>query len=272
MARSITPEDLLAHAGWLRALARRLAGDPDLAEDLVQETFLTAVERQPLARQAAGSWLGAVLRNFAYRAHHQSRRRQRRERLAARPQWACISAAHGDGFRNPSGVSRTHEHPSLACDQPCTLEGDRGAAQTTAELTRFLTHKTLFASLPDSDDELFCFEDPRAWTQLYDATVIFTMGSYGAAMNRACDLASAAVRLQVALGRADWSACPEAFEEAPVELINAVARAQAEAGDAVGGVSWAREIADLGNRAWAIVGLADGILEKRGKLVRQQWR
>ena len=48
MTQSITPEQLLEHVGWLRGLARRLVRDDDLAEDLVQETLLTAVERPPL--------------------------------------------------------------------------------------------------------------------------------------------------------------------------------------------------------------------------------
>ena len=35
---AITVEELLAHAGWLRALAARLAGNAAVADDLVQET------------------------------------------------------------------------------------------------------------------------------------------------------------------------------------------------------------------------------------------
>ena len=50
-------EELLAHAGWLRALARQLARDPDDAEDLVQETYVASLDRSPDERDKVRPWL-----------------------------------------------------------------------------------------------------------------------------------------------------------------------------------------------------------------------
>ncbi len=86
MNHTTTAEQLLRHLGWLQALARQLVRDDDLADDLVQETLLTAIERPPRVRQATGAWLRRVLRNLAYRAHRRRLRRERRERLAAVPE------------------------------------------------------------------------------------------------------------------------------------------------------------------------------------------
>ena len=65
---SVTPirlEELLEHSAWLTALARRLVADSGAAEDLVQETWLTALERPPGDRRNLRGWLSAVLRNAA---------------------------------------------------------------------------------------------------------------------------------------------------------------------------------------------------------------
>ena len=60
--------ELCAHTGWLRALARGLVNDEALAEDLVQESLLRAVEQPPRRPGALGAWLRTVLRRLASRA------------------------------------------------------------------------------------------------------------------------------------------------------------------------------------------------------------
>lgn len=65
---SISPEQLLAHADWVRALARALVADPAGADDLVQETWLAALDRPPAHAQDLRAWLGTVLRNLARRS------------------------------------------------------------------------------------------------------------------------------------------------------------------------------------------------------------
>jgi hypothetical protein len=114
----------------------------------------------------------------------------------------------------------------------------------------------------------FAYDRSETWGRLYDESS-FTLLSSLAALDRACELGSAAIRLQVALGRSDWSAYPEAFMEGWDDMVYAIARGQTQAGDAVGAVSWAREVKDSGKKAWAFVGIADGILEKQGRLVER---
>lgn len=71
---------LLAQAGWLRRFARALVGDAAAAEDLAQETMLSA-----LRRPAAGggrAWLATVARNLAVDRFRGNARRARREEAA----------------------------------------------------------------------------------------------------------------------------------------------------------------------------------------------
>jgi RNA polymerase sigma factor (sigma-70 family) len=69
-------EELLAHADWLRRLARHVARED--ADDVVQETWVAALRSGPAAR-IARPWLAEVLRNFARRALRTDRARQARE-------------------------------------------------------------------------------------------------------------------------------------------------------------------------------------------------
>ncbi len=79
------PERLLAQTAWLRALARSLVRDPQVAEDLVQETWLVALDRPP-GGEIPRSWLGGVVRNLARQLRRSDARRLRREEHAARPE------------------------------------------------------------------------------------------------------------------------------------------------------------------------------------------
>lgn len=58
-------DELLAQAGWLGALARRLVADPHEAEDVVQDTWIAALQRPPERQRALRPWLGSVARNVA---------------------------------------------------------------------------------------------------------------------------------------------------------------------------------------------------------------
>ncbi|HVS09663.1 MAG TPA: RNA polymerase sigma factor, partial [Planctomycetota bacterium] len=84
-------EVLLANAGWMRRLARRLARDEGEAEDLVQETWLAALRRGP-GEEPPASWLAQVLRNLASKAERSRRHRRSREALAARPEKLASTA------------------------------------------------------------------------------------------------------------------------------------------------------------------------------------
>lgn len=82
----IDPHSLLAEAGWVERLARRLVRDDATAQDLVQETWLAALEAPPAADGRLRPWLARVLLNFARQRKRGEDRRLRREATAARPE------------------------------------------------------------------------------------------------------------------------------------------------------------------------------------------
>src|SRR5262245_22899181 len=79
---------LLSHAQFLRGLSRALVSDEHLAEDLLQELWVKALERPPervpdRSPDQNGSlraWLARVLRNLAVSEARGSERRRRREK------------------------------------------------------------------------------------------------------------------------------------------------------------------------------------------------
>ena len=72
-------ELLQKHVGWLRALARELVSDPELAEDLTQDTLVIALQRPPRDDNAVRSWLSRVLRNRSAERYRQGKAREARE-------------------------------------------------------------------------------------------------------------------------------------------------------------------------------------------------
>ncbi|MHC4933044.1 MAG: sigma-70 family RNA polymerase sigma factor, partial [Planctomycetota bacterium] len=80
---SMEADSLLEHAGFLRALTRSLLADPNAAEDVVQQTYLTALEHPPRHRRNLRAWLGVLARNLALRTRRTAVRRARRERRSA---------------------------------------------------------------------------------------------------------------------------------------------------------------------------------------------
>lgn len=78
------PELLLAHGGYVRSLAQRLAFDEHQARDVEQETWLAALEHAPRDPSRPRAWLAALVRNLAIKAWRGSVRRQRREFEVAR--------------------------------------------------------------------------------------------------------------------------------------------------------------------------------------------
>jgi RNA polymerase sigma-70 factor (ECF subfamily) len=84
--RTPEPEELLAHAAWLRRLAASLLRDEAAADDVLQETWTAALEKPPRRPGALRAWLARVTRNRAARHRREERRRRGRERRAARPE------------------------------------------------------------------------------------------------------------------------------------------------------------------------------------------
>ncbi len=74
---------LLSETRWLRALALKLCSDADRADDLVQETWLAALEHPPHGGQSLRGWLATVVRNkLGDRARSDSRRDAREQSVA----------------------------------------------------------------------------------------------------------------------------------------------------------------------------------------------
>lgn len=76
------PEALLAHSGWVRALARSLVADPAAAEDVEQETWRRALESPPRHASNLRGWLATVVRSVAaQRGRTEGRASARHDRL-----------------------------------------------------------------------------------------------------------------------------------------------------------------------------------------------
>lgn len=73
---------LLAHAEWLRALARRLVGSSDV-DDVVQETFVAAMRMPPEPDRPPRPWLARVMINVSRMRFRSTSRRERREDAVA---------------------------------------------------------------------------------------------------------------------------------------------------------------------------------------------
>src|SRR5262245_38051334 len=78
-----SPEALFAHREWVRNLARRLVADDATAEDVEQQTWLSAVLSPPRHASAPKAWLATILRNWVHKLRRGEERRARRERAAA---------------------------------------------------------------------------------------------------------------------------------------------------------------------------------------------
>jgi len=79
----LDPELLLAHAGFVRSVARSLLRDGSAVDDVVQQTWLTALERPPRDAGALRRWLARVVRSVARESRRSDERRTRREIASA---------------------------------------------------------------------------------------------------------------------------------------------------------------------------------------------
>jgi RNA polymerase sigma-70 factor (ECF subfamily) len=93
MSSSPTPDPalLLRHASFVRALARRLASDESSADDLVQDTWLAALERPNADVRSPERWLRGVVANLWRERRRSNDRRREREERAARDEASTTS-------------------------------------------------------------------------------------------------------------------------------------------------------------------------------------
>ncbi|MEM7163857.1 MAG: sigma-70 family RNA polymerase sigma factor [Planctomycetota bacterium] len=78
-------ELLLEQTPWVRRLARRMLIDENSVDDVVQETYLAALQSPPKTSRPVLPWLGTVVRNFVRMGKRGDGRRSQRERSVAAP-------------------------------------------------------------------------------------------------------------------------------------------------------------------------------------------
>jgi RNA polymerase sigma-70 factor (ECF subfamily) len=79
-----TSELLLAHSEFLASLSARLVTSGADADDLQQETWLSALRHPPADAGAMRAWLAKVVKNHALQVHRARSRRAAREQLVSR--------------------------------------------------------------------------------------------------------------------------------------------------------------------------------------------
>jgi RNA polymerase sigma-70 factor, ECF subfamily len=92
-------ERLNEHAGFLRAVARRLVRDPATVDDLVQESLLRAAVN-PAAERASQGWLATVVRSVFFDRRSAEQARLRREQRHA----TAAAQSNREESRDPLGV------------------------------------------------------------------------------------------------------------------------------------------------------------------------
>lgn len=75
---------LLQHERFVQRLARSLVATDDEADDLVQETWLRAIQHPPGSTPSPAGWLGTVMRNLRRDRHAKDAQREKREADQAR--------------------------------------------------------------------------------------------------------------------------------------------------------------------------------------------
>ncbi len=93
----LDPEEIAATTARVRELAQRLVRDGADAEDVVQEAWLVALEGARPAEVPLRWWLAGIARNLAHRFLRGERRRQHRERSAARAESVAGDASAAAG-------------------------------------------------------------------------------------------------------------------------------------------------------------------------------
>jgi len=108
------PESVLAHAAWMRRLARSLVRDDADADDVAQDALVASMRSRPRDAKALPAWLATTVKNGARQLWRTESRRAARETAGARSE-AQPSAAEV--------VARAEEHglvvgAVLALDEP----------------------------------------------------------------------------------------------------------------------------------------------------------
>jgi RNA polymerase sigma factor (sigma-70 family) len=85
-------EHLLDRTGWMRSLARELCADRAVADDIVQDAWLAALEHPPREPGAARAWIGRVIANLTHARQRSESARSARQELVARRESVASTA------------------------------------------------------------------------------------------------------------------------------------------------------------------------------------
>jgi len=80
MSESLNQESILSHGRFMRSLAFHLVRDDSLADDLVQQTWLTAFKHSIWTKSNPRAWLAHVMRNLARNEWRDLEREGKKER------------------------------------------------------------------------------------------------------------------------------------------------------------------------------------------------
>lgn len=86
MNATLDVEALLVHGPFLKRLARSLLGDEHAADDVVQQTWLTTLDKPPRQTGSLRAFMASVARNLALEGGRRGSRRRQWEAAAARPE------------------------------------------------------------------------------------------------------------------------------------------------------------------------------------------
>jgi hypothetical protein len=264
-----------AEAGLIADALRTAAGiehsDRDFTRDSYREQALVAIA---VAQLRAGDAEGAVHTALSVKYFRQFRDDALaavvHHHIAARDLKAAMAVV--DKFDNLSRRAAA----ALRVATAYARAGDPQVAARVAGRVQ-LTHKSdLRRILPGGADDGFDYRRPATWGALYDASDFFTMTSHHMAVERAAEVAAAAMGLEQALGRTPTQSYAAAFSEINTdEVIRALGRAHAAHGDPLDAIAWARRIGRGGGpgptnedrraverRIYALIGVAEGILDR----------
>ena len=109
---SLSPDSLLQYEPFVRAVVRSLLSNEDQVQDVVQGTWLKAVDRPPHRGGSTRGWLARVAKNLA-RDHHRSegRRRALERSVARKEQSVEVSGAQLAAHRSVVDGVLTLEEP-----------------------------------------------------------------------------------------------------------------------------------------------------------------
>ena len=117
--------DFAASQLFLRRLAYRLVREEGLAEDLVQETWRTWLERAPAGLSEPRAWMSRVLRNLAFTARREKERRSAREFVTARTESVAAPVRMPSllrmGSLAPLASNAIPDRPSVVCTWALSL-------------------------------------------------------------------------------------------------------------------------------------------------------